>query len=98
MQKSKELLNKYNKFMPIQFGTKTQTLLNEDAPEDAVAETITVNNIINNPNPAWKQPTELAAEDYKTFYRLYPMQFDEPLFHIHLNVDYPFNLTGISQN
>ncbi len=98
--KIKELLNKYNKFMPIpiKFGTKTQTLPKpEDAPEDAVAETITVDNIINNPNPAWtKQPTELAAEDYKTFYHeLYPMQFDEPLFHIHLNVDYPFNLTGI---
>jgi molecular chaperone HtpG len=98
--KIKELLNKYNKFMPIpiKFGTKTQTLPKaEDAPEDAVAETITVDNIINNPNPAWtKQPTELAAEDYKAFYHeLYPMQFDEPLFHIHLNVDYPFNLTGI---
>ncbi len=98
--KIKDLLNKYNKFMPIpiKFGTKTQTLPKaEDAPEDAVAETITVDNIINNPNPAWtKQPTELAAEDYKTFYHeLYPMQFDEPLFHIHLNVDYPFNLTGI---
>jgi HSP90 family molecular chaperone len=54
-------------------------------------KTITVDNIINNPNPAWtKQPTELTAEDYKTFYHeLYPMQFDEPLFHIHLNVDYP---------
>ncbi|WP_144893160.1 molecular chaperone HtpG [Flavobacterium tiangeerense] len=98
--KIKDLLNKYNKFMPIpiKFGTKTQTLpKQEDAPEDAVAETITVDNIINNPNPAWtKQPTELAAENYKTFYHeLYPMQFDEPLFHIHLNVDYPFNLTGI---
>nr|WP_314839796.1 molecular chaperone HtpG [uncultured Flavobacterium sp.] len=98
--KIKDLLSKYNKFMPIpiKFGTKTQTLPKaEDAPEDAVAETITVDNIINNPNPAWtKQPTELAAEDYKTFYHeLYPMQFDEPLFHIHLNVDYPFNLTGI---
>jgi molecular chaperone HtpG len=53
-------------------------------------------NIINNPNPAWtKLPTELS-DDYKTFYHeLYPMQFEEPLFHIHLNVDYPFNLTGI---
>ena len=98
--KIKELLNKYNKFMPIsiKFGTKKQTLPKaEDAPEDAKAEEIEVDNIINNPNPAWtKQPTELADEDYKNFYHeLYPMQFEEPLFHIHLNVDYPFNLTGI---
>ena len=98
--KIKELLNKYNKFMPIpiKFGTKTETLPKpEDAPEDYIAETVEVDNIINNPNPAWtKQPTDLADEDYKTFYHeLYPMQFEEPLFHIHLNVDYPFNLTGI---
>ncbi|WP_416443667.1 molecular chaperone HtpG [Leeuwenhoekiella sp. A16] len=95
-----ELLTKYNKFMPvpIKFGTKEEVLdLPEDAPEDAEAETVTVDNIINNPNPAWtKQPTDLKDEDYKSFYReLYPMQFEEPLFHIHLNVDYPFNLTGI---
>jgi molecular chaperone HtpG len=94
------LLNKYNKFMPvpIKFGTKTQTLPKpEDAPEDYINETIETDNIINNPNPAWtKQPTELSDEDYKNFYReLYPMQFEEPLFNIHLNVDYPFNLTGI---
>ena len=98
--KIKELLNRYNKFMPIpiKFGTKTETLPKpEDAPEEYVNETIEVDNIINNPNPAWtKQPTELADEDYKKFYHeLYPMQFEEPLFHIHLNVDYPFNLTGI---
>ena len=98
--KIKELLNKYNKFMPIpiKFGTKTETLPKpEDAPEDYKAETVEVDNFINNPNPAWtKQPTELNDEDYKTFYHeLYPMQFEEPLFHIHLNVDYPFNLTGI---
>lgn len=98
--KIKELLNRYNKFMPvpIKFGTKTETLPKpEDAPEDYVNETIEVDNFINNPNPAWtKQPTELADEDYKKFYHeLYPMQFEEPLFHIHLNVDYPFNLTGI---
>ena len=96
----KELLNKYNKFMPvpIKFGTKEETLpLAEDAAEDAKAETVTVDNIINNPSPAWtKLPTELAEEDYGSFYReLYPMQFEEPLFNIHLNVDYPFNLTGI---
>lgn len=94
------LLEKYNKFMPIpiKFGTRTETLPKpEDAPEDYVAETVEVDNIINNPNPAWtKQPTELTDEDYKEFYReLYPMQFEEPLFNIHLNVDYPFNLTGI---
>ena len=98
--KIKELLNRYNKFMPvpIKFGTRTETLPKpEDAPEDYVNETIEVDNIINNPNPAWtKQPTELSDEDYKKFYHeLYPMQFEEPLFHIHLNVDYPFNLTGI---
>ncbi|MDL2143400.1 molecular chaperone HtpG [Flavobacterium tructae] len=94
------LLNKYNKFMPvpIKFGTRTETLPKpEDAPEDYVNETVEIDNIINNPNPAWtKQPTELSDEDYKNFYReLYPMQFEEPLFNIHLNVDYPFNLTGI---
>jgi molecular chaperone HtpG len=98
--KIRELLNRYNKFMPIpiKFGTKTETLpLPEDAAEDAKPETIEVDNIINNPNPAWtKQPAELNEEDYKKFYHeLYPMQFEEPLFNIHLNVDYPFNLTGI---
>ena len=98
--KISELLTKYNKFMPvpIKFGTKEETLpLPEDAAEDAKPETKTVDNIINNPNPAWtKQPSELEDEDYKGFYReLYPAQFEEPLFNIHLNVDYPFNLTGI---
>src|SRR5690625_3094690 len=96
----RELLTKYNKFMPIpiKFGTKEKTLPKaEDAPEDEEAKTVVVDDIINNPNPAWtKQPTELEDEDYKEFYReLYPMQFEDPLFHIHLNVDYPFNLTGI---
>ena len=95
-----ELLNKYNKFMPIpiKFGTKKETLPKpEGADEKDPAPTKEVDNIVNNPNPAWtKQPTELKDEDYKSFYReLYPMQFEEPLFHIHLNVDYPFNLTGI---
>ncbi|SDR08380.1 molecular chaperone HtpG [Flagellimonas zhangzhouensis] len=98
--KIRELLVKYNKFMPIpiKFGTKTETLPKpEDAKEEDPAPTQEVDNIINNPNPAWtKQPTDLEDEDYKSFYReLYPMQFEEPLFHIHLNVDYPFNLTGI---
>jgi len=95
-----ELLSKYNKFMPvpIKFGTREETLpLPEDAAEDAQPETKTVDNIINNPNPAWtKKPVDLKEEEYKGFYReLYPMQFEEPLFNIHLNVDYPFNLTGI---
>ena len=103
--KIRELLTKYNKFMPvpIKFGTKTEKI--EQLKGESVAEedkdetfkTVEVDNIINNPNPAWtKQPTDLADEDYKEFYReLYPMQFEDPLFHIHLNVDYPFNLTGI---
>lgn len=96
----RELLLKYNKFMPvpIKFGTKKETLpLPEGAAEDAVAETIDIDNIINNPTPAWtKAPSELKDEDYKSFYHeLYPMQFEEPLFNIHLNVDYPFNLTGV---
>lgn len=94
------LLHKYNKFMPvpIKFGTETQTLpLPEDAAEDAKPETVEVDRIVNNPNPAWtKAPSELNNDDYKNFYHeLYPMQFEEPLFNIHLNVDYPFNLTGI---
>ena len=96
----RELLTKYNKFMPIpiKFGTKQEALPKpEDAPEDYKTEYQEVDNIINNPNPAWtKQPVDLTDEDYKTFYHeLYPMQFEEPLFNIHLNVDYPFNLTGI---
>ena len=95
-----ELLTKYNKFMPvpIKFGMKTETLPKpEGAKEEDPAPTQEVDNIINNPNPAWtKQPTDLEDADYKSFYReLYPMQFEEPLFNIHLNVDYPFNLTGI---
>ena len=95
-----ELLSKYNKFMPIpiKFGTKEETLpLPEDAAEDAKPETKTVDNIVNNPSPAWtKKPADLKEDEYKSFYReLYPMQFEEPLFNIHLNVDYPFNLTGI---
>lgn len=96
----RELLLKYNKFMPvpIKFGTRTETLpLPEGAAEDAKPETKEVDNIINNPTPAWtKAPADLKDEDYLNFYReLYPMQFEDPLFHIHLNVDYPFNLTGV---
>ncbi len=103
-----ELLAKYNKFMPIpiKFGTKEitdpnhepKTIKDKDGKETTEDQKmITVDNIINNPNPAWtKQPSDLKDEEYKSFYReLYPMQFEEPLFHIHLNVDYPFNLTGI---
>ena len=95
-----ELLLKYNKFMPIpiKFGTKEETLpLPEGVAEDAKPETVTMDNIINNPDPAWtKNPADLKEENYKSFYReLYPMQFEEPLFNIHLNVDYPFKLTGI---
>ncbi|MFN3755623.1 MAG: molecular chaperone HtpG [Flavobacterium sp.] len=102
--KIRELLKKYNKFMPvpIKFGTKKEKLpLPDNAAEDAnpevSGEEIEVDNIINNPTPAWtKAPSELNDEDYKSFYReLYPMQFEDPLFSIHLNVDYPFNLTGI---
>ncbi|HRB71427.1 MAG TPA: molecular chaperone HtpG [Flavobacterium sp.] len=96
--KIRELLIKYNKFMPvpIKFGTRTEKVTTGEG-DDATEETITVDNIINNPNPAWtKQPSDLNDADYKNFYReLYPMQFEEPLFNIHLNVDYPFNLTGI---
>jgi molecular chaperone HtpG len=99
------LLNKYNKFMPIpiKFGTKKEKIeqkkgefVESEDKENTFTE-VEVDNIINNPNPAWtKQPTELSDADYKDFYReMYPMQFEEPLFHIHLNVDYPFNLTGI---
>ena len=95
-----ELLNKYNKFMPvpIKFGTRTETLEKpEGAKEEDAAPTQEVDNIINNTSPAWtKKPADLKAEDYSSFYReLYPMQFEQPLFNIHLNVDYPFNLTGI---
>ena len=98
--KISELLVKYNKFMPvpIKFGTKEETIeQDKDSKKDEKPKTKTVDNIINNPNPAWtKQPKELKDDDYKSFYReLYPMQFEEPLFNIHLNVDYPFNLTGI---
>ena len=96
----KTLLSKYNKFMPIsiKFGTKEETIpLPKNAKKDAKPKTKTVDNIINNTSPAWtKKPSNLKEDDYKSFYReLYPMQFEEPLFNIHLNVDYPFNLTGI---
>ncbi len=89
--KVKELLTKYCKFLPVPivFGKKKEW---KDGKEVETSE----DNIINNTNPAWKRkPSELKDEDYMSFYReLYPMG-EEPLFHIHLNVDYPFNLTGI---
>lgn len=99
------LLEKYCKFMPvpIKFGTKEETIQektgkkDKDGKEETKEKKVTKDNIINNPEPAWvKMPADLNDEDYKAFYReLYPMNFQESLFHIHLNVDYPFNLTGI---
>lgn len=91
------ILDKYCKFLPVEikFGTKekTEKVKKGDKEED---KKVTVDNIINNPNPAWvKAPTSLTDEDYNGFFReLYPFA-EEPLFHIHLNVDFPFNLTGI---
>lgn len=86
------LLQKYCKFMPVPvaFGKKTEW-------KDGKQQETNEDNIINNVEPLWtKTPSSLKDEDYKSFYRtLYPMQMDEPLFWIHLNVDYPFNLTGI---
>ena len=102
------LLNKYNRFnqVPIKFGTKEindpaftpKTTKDKEGKETTEPhKQITVDKIINNTDPAWtKKPADLEKEDYDNFYReLYPMQFEESLFHIHLNVDYPFNLTGI---
>ncbi|MBA3706369.1 MAG: molecular chaperone HtpG [Bacteroidetes bacterium] len=93
-QRIDHLLKKYCKFLPVEikFGTKTE----KKKEGDKEVET-QIDNIINNPNPAWtKKPADLTDEDYKKFYHeLYPMSFEDPLFHIHLNVDYPFNLTGI---
>ena len=106
--KISELLNKYNRFnqVPIKFGTEEindpeftpKTTKDKDGKETTEPhKQITVDKIINNTDPAWtKKPADLEKEDYDNFYReLYPMQFEESLFHIHLNVDYPFNLTGI---
>ena len=82
--------------IPIKFGTREETH-EEGEGDDKKEIKETVDNIVNNTNPAWtKKPSDLDDEAYKSFYReLYPMQFEEPLFHIHLNVDYPFALTGI---
>ncbi len=88
--KIKELLDKYCRFLPIaiKFGTLEET-------KDDLK--VTIDNIVNNPNPLWKKgPADLTEADYNDFYReLYPMTFEDPLFNIHLNVDYPFNLTGV---
>lgn len=94
-----EILNKYAKFLPVpvQFGTKTESVPDgEDAEGKPKYKSVEVDNIINNTSPIWtKAPAELKDEDYLDFYReLYPFS-DEPLFWIHLNVDYPFNLTGV---
>ena len=97
------ILDKYCKFLPIpvEFGTKTEYEDNPDGDKDENGNikrvAVEVPNQINNVNPAWtKAPVDLKDEDYAAFYReLYPMTFEDPLFHIHLNVDYPFNLTGI---
>ncbi|MGV6943723.1 molecular chaperone HtpG [Sphingobacterium kyonggiense] len=95
-----EILNKYAKFLPvpIRFGTKTESEPDgEDAEGKPKYKTVEKDNIINITNPAWtKAPSELTDQDYLDFYHeLYPHSMDEPLFWIHLNVDYPFNLTGI---
>lgn len=97
-----ELLNKYCKFLPvpIRFGEESKwEKIEGEKDEDGndKYDEKKVDRIINNTEPAWKKsPSSLSDEDYKSFYReLYPMTFDEPLFNIHINVDYPFNLTGI---
>jgi len=98
-----ELLNKYCKFLPVEivFGEKTDMVEDETGEKDEEGNVKKVEvkspKVINNTSPLWvKAPSELKEEDYKSFYKeLYPMTFEEPLFHIHLNVDYPFNLTGV---
>ena len=98
-RKIEEILNKYAKFLPVpvQFGTKQESVEDgQDEKGETKYKSVDVPNIINNPNPIWtKQPGELKDEDYLSFYReLYPFS-EEPLFWIHLNVDYPFHLTGV---
>ena len=102
-QRISSILNKYCKFLPvkIKFGDKTELIDNPKGKKDKDGNSEKIekksDNIINNTNPAWKKrPSNLTEEHYKSFYKeLYPMEFSDPLFHIHLNVDYPFNLTGI---
>jgi len=98
-QKIQEILDKYAKFLPvpIQFGTKTETVEDgKDEKDETKYKTVDVPNIINDTVPIWtKQPSDLKDEDYLKFYQhLYPFS-EEPLFWIHLNVDYPFHLTGV---
>jgi molecular chaperone HtpG len=95
----KGILEKYCKFLPVEikFGTKDESEEDgEDAEGKKKYKTVTKDRIINNPNPIWtKAPSELKDEDYLKFYKeLYPFS-EDPLFWIHLNVDYPFNLTGV---
>lgn len=98
-----ELLNKYCKFLPVEiiFGEKTEMVedANGEKDEEGNVKQVEVKtpNVINNTNPLWiKSPADITDEEYKGFYReLYPATFEDPLFHIHLNVDYPFNLTGV---
>jgi len=98
-----ELLNKYCKFLPVEiiFGEKTEMVEDANGEKDEEGNVKKVElkspNVINNTNPLWiKSPSDITDEEYKGFYReLYPSTFDDPLFHIHLNVDYPFNLTGV---
>jgi len=97
------ILNKYCKFLPVEikFGTKTDKIDDPKGKKDDKDNIIKIDkvsdNIINNTKPAWtKKPSNLKDEHYKSFYKeLYPMEMSDPLFHIHLNVDFPFNLTGI---
>ena len=98
-----QILNKYCKFLPVEikFGTKTEKIDDPKGKKDKDGNVLKIDkvsdNIINNTKPAWtKTPSNLKENHYKEFYReLYPMEFSDPLFHIHLNVDFPFNLTGI---
>ena len=97
------ILNKYCRFMPVEivFGEKTEHVEDPNGEVDDKGNVkrveTTVDNVINSTTPLWtKKPADLQQEDYETFYReLYPYSFEDPLFHIHINVDYPFNLTGI---
>jgi molecular chaperone HtpG len=93
------LLKKYCKFLPVEilFGKETEYKTEKDEKGEDKQVPVEKDRIINNPKPAWTQkPADLKDEDYKSFYReLYPLTFEEPLFNIHLNVDYPFTLTGI---
>lgn len=97
-QRIEDLLKKYCKFLPvpIKFGTRKETV-EEGEGEEKSSKEVEVDNIINNPTPAWKkQPNDLTDEEYRNFYEeLYPYSFQAPMFWIHLNIDYPFNLTGI---